>query len=90
MCGVCDNSGTWWYKEAAENDSFEEADNDSAEPLFWQRRIESCFKFFITRVVQESKEVMRSINDITPLPEQTWKLKNSMTLIGPCHFIIYA
>jgi hypothetical protein len=43
MCGVCDNSGTWWYKEAAENDSFEEADNDSAEPLFWQRRIESWF-----------------------------------------------
>ena len=31
------------YKDVAENDSFEEADNDSAEPLFWQRRIESWF-----------------------------------------------
>ena len=32
MFAVCDDSGTWWYTEATEGESFEETAEESAEP----------------------------------------------------------
>ena len=88
MFAVCDDSGTWWYTEATEGESFEETAEESAAPAVPAEEsvlvLSSVLSPFLPGVAKESKEFMSPINKTAPLVDQfsPGKLRSSMTVIG--------
>ena len=80
MFAVCDDSGTWWYTEATEGESFEETAEESAEPAAASAEesvlvLRSVLSPFLPGVAKESKEFMSPINKTAPLVDQSWEIK---------------
>ena len=62
MFAVCDDSGTWWYSEATEGESFEEITEEPAEPAAPAEEsvlvLSSVLSPFLPGLAKESKEFM--------------------------------
>ena len=79
MFAACDDSGIWWYTEASEGKSFEEAVRNLRSKQLQQRNLvlvlNSVLHSFLPALSKENKEFMSPINDTAPLGEQTWEIE---------------